>query len=121
MPHLLFRLRNVPEDEAEDIRRLLNEQEIEFYETTSGNWGISMPGIWLKSDERLAEARELIDHYEYERSKRVRSEYAQLHSEGRQRTLFDLISENPLRFILYLAGVLLVLYLSTIPLLNIGQ
>ena len=32
MSVLLFRLRNVPEDEAEDVRELLNKNGFEFYE-----------------------------------------------------------------------------------------
>ena len=42
MPLQLFNLRGVPEDEAEDIRQLLDEHEIEFYETSAGNWGVSL-------------------------------------------------------------------------------
>ena len=48
MALLLFRLRNVPDDEADEVRHLLNENSIEFYETSAGNWGISMPAIWLR-------------------------------------------------------------------------
>ena len=39
MATLLFRLRHVPDDEADDVRALLEENGIDFYETTPGNWG----------------------------------------------------------------------------------
>ena len=42
MSKLLFRLRNVPDDEAEEVRQLLEEHGIETYETDAGNWGISL-------------------------------------------------------------------------------
>ena len=53
MPELLFKLRNVPDDEAEEVRQLLNDHEINFYETRAGGWGISMPGIWLPDDRQF--------------------------------------------------------------------
>ncbi|MGK0318613.1 MAG: hypothetical protein ACI9JP_000792, partial [Granulosicoccus sp.] len=39
MPTLVFRLRNVPEDEADDVRMLMNENDFDWYETSAGNWG----------------------------------------------------------------------------------
>ena len=45
MSKLLFRLRNVPDDEADEVRELLTQHSIEFYETGAGNWGISMPRV----------------------------------------------------------------------------
>jgi len=46
----LFKLKGVPEDEAEDIRNLLTNHYIDHYETPAGNWGISMPAIWLNKE-----------------------------------------------------------------------
>ena len=45
MSKLLFRLRHVPEDEAEEVRALLEQNSIEFFETFAGNWGISLPAL----------------------------------------------------------------------------
>ena len=44
MTTLLLNLRQVPDDEAEEVRALLNEHRIAFYETTPSLWGIS-PGV----------------------------------------------------------------------------
>ena len=44
MSALIFRLRNVPEDEAMQVRDLLDEHRIDWFETSAGNWGIGMPG-----------------------------------------------------------------------------
>ena len=121
MAVLIFRLRNVPEDEADDVREILEANGLEYYETSAGNWGISLPGIWLKNDRDRDEAKQLIESYERQRSETLRAQYEQLKREGKQRTLLDAFKENPLRFILYLAIVVLVLYVSTLPFLTLGE
>ncbi len=103
MPELLFKLRNVPGDEAEEVRVLLTENKIDFYETSAGNWGISMPALWLKTDVQLPQAKRLLDEYQQQRVQRVRAEYQQQKSTGQQRTLLDEFKENPLRLIIYTA------------------
>ena len=121
MPVQIFKLRDVPDDEAADVRALLSENEIDFYETTAGSWGISAPGIWLKDESRFAEARVLIEAYQVERQQRTREEYEQLKRQGRQRSVVQLIAENPLRAILYLVGIVVILYISIKPFLHFGQ
>jgi len=110
MPELLFKLRNVPDDEAEDVRQLLNEHQIDFYETSAGNWGISMPALWLKTDYQLTKAKRLVDEYQSERVKRAQAEYQQQKAAGTQRTLWDEFQENPLRLIVYTAISLALIY-----------
>ncbi len=63
MTTLVFKLRNVPDDEAKDVRELLDTHHIDYYETTAGNWGIAMPGLWVQ-DEDVQRSRELIDDYQ---------------------------------------------------------
>lgn len=121
MPAKLFSLHNVPDDEAEEIRELLRDNEVDFYETPAGNWGISLPFIWLHDESELEKAKALIDNYEEERLVRVREEYAQLERTGRRRTIVDVIRENPRRFIVYLVAIAAVLYFSTNPFINIGK
>jgi len=120
MPLQLFNLRNVPDDEAEDIRELLEQHAIDYYETPPGNWGISIPALWLRDDSQLARARELIDGYQAQRLERARREYQAPKQTGRQRTILDKLRENPLRFLLALAFALTVLYFSTRPFLDLG-
>lgn len=121
MPVKLFSLSNVPDDEAEDVRALLRAGEIDFYETAAGNWGISAPALWLNDERRLAQARALIDAYEQERMLRAREEYAQRQRDGHNRTIVDVVRENPLRFIAYVAAIVAILYFSTRPFLDIGK
>lgn len=117
----LYSLNRVPDDEADDIRALLTQNGIDYYETPAGNWGISAPAIWLREEGQLEQARALIDVYEAERAARVRAEYAQLKREGRNRTVFDVMRENPGRFVAYVAIIAAVVYFSISPFLDIGK
>ena len=123
MSKQIFRLRNVPDDEAEEIRLLLREHGIEFYETPGGNWGISMPALWLNDDNehQAEEARALIEQYQEERAGRMRREYEELRQQGKHRRLRDAFWERPLEFIFYLLIVVLILYLSTKPFLDLAD
>src|SRR5210317_818810 len=105
MSALLFRLRNVPEDEAEDIRELLTENNFEFYETSAGNWGISTAAIWLNNKEQLESAKKLIENYQAERGISQRHHYEELKKSGGHKTLLDAFKENPFRFVAYLIFV----------------
>ena len=123
MSKQIFRLRNVPDDEAEEIRRLLREHGIDFYETPGGNWGISMPALWLndENEHRTEEAKELIEQYQEERAERMRREYEELRQQGKHRKLRDVFRERPFELILYLLIAALILYLSTKPFLDLAQ
>lgn len=121
MPIKLFALNGVPEDEADEVRVLLTAEAIDFYETPAGNWGISAPAIWLKQEREFQKARALLDAYQEERRTRIREEYARLRRQGRQRTMLDVIRENPLRFLVYLAAIFAVVYFSTQPFMDIGE
>ena len=117
----LFALNGVPDDEAEEVRALLASNEIDFYETSAGNWGVSVAAIWLRDERQRQKARLLIDEYQRERLARAREEYAHLRSEGKHRTLLDVIKENPVRFVVYLTVIAAVAYFSTKPFLDLGK
>lgn len=91
---------------------MLNDNDIEFFETFAGNWGISMPALWLKDETQYARARELLDIYQQERLQRVREEFAQQRMRGEARTLWDSFKESPLRFLVYTSLAGLVLFFS---------
>jgi hypothetical protein len=123
MSKQIFRLRNVPDDEAGEIRLLLQEHGIDFYETPGGNWGISMPALWLndENEHRAEEAKGLIEQYQEERAVRIRREYEELKQQGKHRRLSDAFRERPLEFLFYLLIVALILYLSTKPFLDLAH
>jgi hypothetical protein len=64
MAVIIFRLKDVPEDEADEVRELLRANHLDFYETSAGKWGISIAAIWLKDDSQKERARALIDDYQ---------------------------------------------------------
>lgn len=117
----LFSLHNVPDDEAEEVRELLTSHTLDFYESPEGNWGVSMPAIWLYDEDQLPEARALIAEYQKKRLDRVREEYALLQRNAMNRTMLDVIRENPLRFVIYLAFIAMVIYFSIQPFMDIGK
>jgi len=112
MSKLFFSLRGVPIDEAEDIREILFNHEIDFYETSAGNWGISMPALWLKNENDWDKASELLNEYQLNRTKKQRALYEHLKKQGQHRRLFDVICENPLQFLLYIGFSIFIFYIS---------
>lgn len=121
MPELLFRLRGVPEDEAEDVRALLTENGIRYYETDEGNWKIAVPAIWLPDRAQLREAQALIERYQAERLDKARLEHRQQVDAGTAPSLRRRVRESPIRLLVYLAAVAVVLYLSIMPFVNLGD
>jgi hypothetical protein len=117
----LFNLRHVPDDEAEDIRQLLDEHGYDYYETPRGNWGISAAIIWLRDPDQLPGAKSLIDQYQVERGERVRAEYERMKQAGEAPTLLDKLIDNPLEFVLMILVIVVVAYFSIRPFINIGQ
>lgn len=80
-----------------------------------------MPAIWLKDESKLKRAKLLIDEYQGERLIRARDEYGRLNREGKNKTIIDVIKEDPIRFVVYLAIIVVVIYLSTKPFMDFGK
>ncbi len=114
----LMNLRNVPVDELVEIYDLLDSHNIEYYETSAGTFGISLAALWLSNERQLEQARSLLDEYAEQRLSAARKEYAEQRGANGERTFFDIAKENPLRFILCIAGLLAVLYFSVLPFLH---
>lgn len=74
MSKIVFHLRHVEEDEAQDVRELLEQADIPFYETSAGRWRISLAAIWVKESADFDRARAIIDAYQAERSERIRQQ-----------------------------------------------
>ena len=121
MPELLFRLRGVPEDEAEEVRALLSEHGIRYYETDEGNWKIAVPAIWLPDREQLAEAKRVLAVYQGERRAQARQAHLEQQATGQMPTIWGFLKAHPLRFVAYLMGVAVVLYLTLMPFITFGS
>jgi hypothetical protein len=120
MTILLFNLRGVPEDEADEVRELLTEQDIDFYETSAGNWGMSMPALWLKDDTDLEKARQVLNVYQQQRFLTSRENYLQHKKSNQQKTLLKAFIEKPLLYWAYIFAMLLVVYVSIKLLFELG-
>lgn len=118
MSALLFKLRHVPEDEAEAVRALLDEHRIEWYETNAGNWGISMPGIWANDQEQIAQATALISAYQKERAITQRQQYEDAKQSGHQITFAQRIMQHPVQSLGIMIFCAFILYVSIHPFLQ---
>lgn len=117
MSILLYRLNDSSFDEAEEIREVLDTNDIDYYETSPGKWGFSVAAIWLKDETQEAQAQQLIDDYQNERITRIRAEYQQLKAEGNIETVFDRFKQHTVLFILTLLIMLFIAYFSIKPFL----
>ncbi len=120
MALLLFSLRHVPDDEADDVRDLLAENHISVYETHAGNWGISMPAIWLADEQQLEQACTLINVYQEERRKVQQENYARLQQSGEVNTFFKNFWHNPVQTVVFITAMLAILYLSFKLVMDMG-
>lgn len=119
MPVLLFKLSGVSDEEADDVRSLLDAHGIEFYETTAGRWGVSMPGIWLPDNSQYTEAAELLSDYQAKRKERFDDEHQQLMNESPLSSLWISFWQKPFRFLLALIAIVFVLGLTFYPFIDL--
>lgn len=115
MAKLLLNLRNVPDDEVEEVRAMLDQHRIAFYETQPSRWGISYGGIWISEDSDAPEAKRLMADYQGKRQARVRAEHAAAVREGSAQTFMDVVREQPLRVLLTVLAVIVLLGLVALP------
>lgn len=112
MSKLLFRLNGVSDNEANDVRQLLEENHLAFYETTAGRWGLSVAAIWLVDLQELEKARQLIAEYQKHRTDQRRISPPDLPSFCKR------LQQAPIHYLLLITAILAVLYLSTAPFLS---
>jgi hypothetical protein len=120
MAILFFQLRGVPYDEADDIRELLTVNEIAFYETSAGSWGMSMPAIWLYHNEDLEKIQPLFDCYQQERAITQRDLYLKQKKQNRHNGFLGAVLKHPLQFIFYSMVLVMTCYLSIKWLFELG-
>jgi len=118
MSHLVFKLNGVPDDEANDVRQLLDDAEIQYYETDSGRWSLGYAAIWMKDKEQLDHAKSLIDVYQKERHQRVKSEHDALEKSGERISRLEFFLNSPIRFSVLLIFAGLLAYFTVVPFFN---
>ncbi len=115
MARRLFNLRHVPNDEADEIRTLLREHEIDFHETASGFLDLMSAAIWVTDESRYTDARELLDHYQQQRYQRARQDYLARKAQNQVPGFGDRLRSQPLTMLLYLLLAVCLLALTTLP------
>ncbi len=121
MAVLLYKLRGVPDDEADEMRTLLQENNIDFYETNEGNWGISMPAFWLNDKSQLEFSKNILNEYQKERQQKSRQAYDNLKKNNQLESFVDSVRVNPIGFIVTILVIILVLYISIAPFISISK
>lgn len=119
MAVLLLKLKNVPDDEHEEVCALLEEHEIAYYETNVGFWGVGMAGIWLHDHTQLELAQGVLQTYMQQRQVSAKEACEQAINEGTARTLFSTFRQQPVTFVLYLLAIAGVAALTTLPFLGL--
>lgn len=117
MAKLLLNLRHVPDDEADDVRAMLESNRIAFYETPPSRWGISAGGIYVSEDAAVPEAKRLMAEYQAQRRLRARAEREAAIRDGTAETFSTVIRTQPLRVLLTVIAILFLLGLTALPML----
>ncbi len=120
MAKLLTNLRGMPDDEIDEIRALLREHNVDYYETAPNRWGLTLGAIWLRDEEQWPYARRLLDEYQQQRAARARAEHAERRRLGTEETIAKRFRNNPLSFLLLMAAVAAILYFSIVPFLRLA-
>ncbi len=118
MSKLVFRLNNVPEEEADLVRQLLTDHQFEFYETHAGRWGISVAALWLKDDDEFVRARELIDSFQQNYTTKMRTEFEQAKEDGLVPTFWQLLRASPFIVVTYWLLIIAVAALTIFPMFS---
>ncbi len=117
MPELLLKLKHVPEDEYHDVIDILDSENLEYYETNAGFWGLGLAGVWLRDKDQYDQAVQLLDVYYQTRQQSAQEEYRLSKEQGTQRTLWSTFMEQPGYFVLYLSIIVGLLALTISPFL----
>ena len=115
MSRLLLNLRHVPDDEIDEVREMLDQNAIAYYQTQPSRWGMSYGGIWISNDDDLPQARRLMADYQAKRQSRVRAEHEAARRDGSAQTFMDVLREQPLRVLLTAVAVIVLLALVALP------
>jgi len=56
MAKIIFKLKSVSYDEADDVKKLLTENKIDFYESPAGNYEVSLHALWVNDEAQYIQA-----------------------------------------------------------------
>ena len=108
MSKLLCRLSQVPLDEKLDLITLLEGNNIHFYETDAGFWGVGIAALWLSDELQYERALQLFDDYQLQREESAKLMPAALSSWQR-------FLQKPVFFVVAAVALCMVLAVSIYP------
>ena len=120
MPHHLMNLRNVPDDEADDIRALFEEHEVRYYETPPSRWGISMGGFWVHDNDEAARAKALLEAYQQQRFESKRQACEEKRARGEVGGVWSMLCRQPVRTLAACLAILVIAAFSLLPFIRLG-
>lgn len=119
MAVLLFRLGGVPDEEADEVRRLLADGGFDVYETSAGTWKLSVAAIWLRDESQLSAARAALDSYQRRLIERMQQNLAEQQARGEPLSLWRRLRERPLQVIALTLAAGAILALSLLPFVSL--
>ena len=119
MTKLLFNMHGAPDDEIQEVRELCEVHEFEVYETEVGRWGIGLAAIWLKNDDQLINAKEILNEYQQARYQNAQEDRAKISELSIAEGLYVKFKQDPNQFALTLVGLTAVLGLTLYPFLSL--
>jgi hypothetical protein len=121
MSKLLFDLRNVPDDEADEVRAMLDGHGIAYYETAPSAWGLFAGGIWITDEAELADAKALFADYQQRRQSIARENYDAARRDGNVDSFWTTLRRQPARTALWLLTIAFLLGLTVLPFILLGK
>ncbi|CAH0992318.1 hypothetical protein SIN8267_02437 [Sinobacterium norvegicum] len=118
MAELLINLRNAPADEIDDLIELLDSHQIDYYQTSGGSFGLSLPGLWVNDADQFQRARSLIDQYQHERQQRIRAQFQQAKDSNQHDTVWARLKRIPNRMITFSIMIFIVIIASIKPFMD---
>ena len=112
MAHLLFRLRHVTDEEAMEVRQLLEAHGFDVYETQAGFFRLGVDAIWLRNPAQRDDAETVLAHYQAERQAKARDEAP---------TLWRRFVAHPLQVTLVIVAVLMIALLTLLPFIGLAR
>jgi hypothetical protein len=113
MSVLIFRLNDASEEEAAQVRELLQQHDLAFYESSAGRWGISVAGLWLCDESEKLRARALIEQYQGEREQQFEHWWAE--QPGFLVSLWRSFLAHPVPFVLTAILLVAIVFISLSP------
>jgi hypothetical protein len=119
MSVLIFRLNDASEEEAAQVRELLEQHDLAFYESSAGRWGVSVAGLWLRDDSQKLRARALIEQYQGERKQQYEGWWAE--QPGFLVSLWHSFLARPIPFVLTAMLLLAIVFISLSPFVGMAR